>query len=279
MKSASVVATCWSEIAAGVASDASFRFSAPSLIAKRLIVRSSGGAFSATACAAAALDAAAAGCEAAPDAGRAAAGEPGETADTDEPAAAAAAAALAPADVGAAARAAGGAPAFSPPASFITFSTPALSRASDTTGRSIRMSSKCSTLRSGSSCAAATCTACAAKSGSFARLVTCASFRSRVPDTRREGVSPAIAKFTSRLLESRPERTSTGSFVGAYDSRRGTSSPSNFRLIDDSRDCANGFVLPSIAIGLPSRRARSFGSTKMSVFDGSVAMNGMPTVH
>lgn len=72
--------------------------------------------------------------------------------------------------------------------------------------------------------------------------------------------------------------TTTGSFVGAYEISFGTSSRSNVSVTSDSRDCANGFVRPSIAIGLPSNRARSFGCTKMSVFDGSVAMNGMPSV-
>ncbi|EDT00646.1 hypothetical protein BamIOP4010DRAFT_5841 [Burkholderia ambifaria IOP40-10] len=108
--------------------------------------------------------------------------------------------------------------------------------------------------------------------------MTFASFRSTVPDTRSVGVSPLITKFSVRSLLNRPLVTITGSFAGAYEISFGTSSRSNFSASSDSRDCANGFVLPSIAIGLPSNRARSFGCTKMSVFDASVAMNGMPSV-
>ena len=162
-------------------------------------------------------------------------------------------------------------------ASFSTFSTPCLSRARSTTGWSIRISSKCIALRSGSRLAAATCTPRAANSGADAWSVTFASFRSTVPDTRSAGVSPLITKLTARSLLKRPLVTATGSFAGTYEISFGTSRPSNFSAISDSRDCER-LVLPSIAIGLPSKRARSFGSTKMSVFEASVAMYGMPSV-
>lgn len=164
------------------------------------------------------------------------------------------------------------------PASFSTFSTPCLSRDRSITGRSSRISSKCIALRNGSRPAAATCTPRAANSGSDAGPVTFASVRSTVPDTRSAGVSPLITKLTERSLLSRPLVTATGNFAGTYEISFGTSSRSNFSAISDSRDCANGFVLPSIAIGLPSNRIRSFGSTKMSVFDGSVAIYGTPSV-
>lgn len=163
-------------------------------------------------------------------------------------------------------------------ASFSTFSTPCLSRDRSTTGWSILISSKCIALRSGSRLAAATWTPRAANSGADARSVTFASFRSTVPDTRSAGVSPLITKLTVRLLLSRPLVTATGSFAGTYEISFGTSRRSNFSATSDSRDCANGLVLPSIEIGLPSKRARSFGSTKMSVFEASVAIYGIPSV-
>ena len=86
-------------------------------------------------------------------------------------------------------------------------------------------------------------------------------------------------KLSLRSVESLPACTVTGNFCGEYESSFGTSSPSNRSDTSDSRDAANGLVLPSIASGLPSMRARSSGSTKMSVFDGSVAINGMPSFH
>lgn len=254
-KPSSVAASFVSEIAVGVAGTRSSTLIVPPSIATWRIVRSSGGAaFAAAPPSAFAPLAAATVAPDAPDAP--------ETAAAD-------AAGLPVSAFGAAAGCT---------TSFSTFSTPCLSRDRSTTGWSSRISSKCIALRSGSRPAAATCTPRAANSGADARSVTFASFRSTVPDTRSAGVSPLITKLTVRLLLSRPLVTATGSFAGTYEISFGTSSRSNFSAISDSRDCANGLVLPSIEIGLPSKRARSFGSTKMSVFEASVAMYGMPSV-
>lgn len=254
-KPSSVAASFVSDSAVGVAGTRSSTLIVPPSIATWRIVRSSGGAAFAAALPSAFAPLAAA--TVAPDAADAP-----ETATADAPGLPAAA-------FGAAAGCA---------TSFSTFSTPCLSRDRSTTGWSSRISSKCIALRSGSSPAAAMCTPRAANSGADARSVTFASLRSTVPDTRSAGVSPLITKLTVRLLLSRPLVTATGSFAGTYEISFGTSRRSNFSAISDSRDCANGLVLPSIEIGLPSKRARSFGSTKMSVFEASVAMYGMPSV-